>query len=196
VCCTRTAGPYFAGFPNWTVSGGGFLGFIGYSILTSLVVALVAAVGVGIFAMFMYLYSWHAEGDKPVDWTKYIDCRDPEINKEFTGKKIPMEYFIESYIKGTSDFKGDLFEILRDHRQELFRFSFTKNHTNFFVKKFLFQTIMHSKKWDEEDVTTTYNLGNDFYNAFLGPSMVYTSSIYNSEDETLEEAQRNKGAQE
>jgi cyclopropane fatty-acyl-phospholipid synthase-like methyltransferase len=34
--------------------------------------------------------------------------------------------------------------------------------------------------------------GNDFFSAFLGPSMVYTSGIYNGLDQSLEEAQDNK----
>ena len=55
------------------------------------------------------------------------------------------------------------------------------------------QTLNHSKLEDNKDVTSTYNLGNDFYNWFLGPSMVYTCATFNNtSDETLEEAQRNK----
>jgi len=54
--------------------------------------------------------------------------------------------------------------------------------------------VNHSKKWDFDDVSKTYNLGNDFYNWFLGDSMVYTSAIYkdNEASESLEEAQVNK----
>jgi cyclopropane-fatty-acyl-phospholipid synthase len=53
---------------------------------------------------------------------------------------------------------------------------------------------MHTKLYDFDDVATTYNLGNDFYKAFLGESMVYTSGIYTDRDgtDTLEHAQENK----
>jgi len=57
----------------------------------------------------------------------------------------------------------------------------------------MLQTFGHTTKEDAVDVQGTYNLGNDFYNSFLGPSMVYTCAIFNEpENETLEEAQRNK----
>jgi len=56
------------------------------------------------------------------------------------------------------------------------------------------QAVMHTKLYDFDDVSTTYNLGNDFYNAFLGDSMVYTSGIYSDREgtDTLEQAQENK----
>jgi len=64
---------------------------------------------------------------------------------------------------------------------------------NFFYKTFMLQTFGHTVKEDAVDVQGTYNLGNDFYNSFLGNSMVYTCAIFNDEQkETLEEAQRNK----
>ena len=34
--------------------------------------------------------------------------------------------------------------------------------------------------------------GDDFYNGFLGPSMIYTSGIWHTENDTLEQAQVNK----
>jgi cyclopropane fatty-acyl-phospholipid synthase-like methyltransferase len=34
--------------------------------------------------------------------------------------------------------------------------------------------------------------GDDFYASFLGPTMIYTSGIFNDPEETLEEAQWNK----
>jgi cyclopropane fatty-acyl-phospholipid synthase-like methyltransferase len=37
-----------------------------------------------------------------------------------------------------------------------------------------------------------YSKGNDFFEAFLGPSMVYTSGIHDGLDQTLEQAQENK----
>jgi sphingolipid C9-methyltransferase len=40
---------------------------------------------------------------------------------------------------------------------------------------------------DKRDVGDVYNRGNDFYNWFLGDIMIYTSGIFNSEEESLEE---------
>jgi len=104
-----------------------------------------------------------------------------------------METFLESYLNGKCDFKDDLHKTLKDHRHEIFRFAFTTGHLQFFLKKFTWQALGHSQRDDADDVTGTYNLGNDFYNAFLGPSMTYTCAIFNDPpNETLEEAQRNK----
>ena len=37
-------------------------------------------------------------------------------------------------------------------------------------------------------------MGNNFYEAWLDPSMTYSAGLFNSEDETLEQAQANKYA--
>jgi len=105
-----------------------------------------------------------------------------------------METFIEAYFDERVHLKSgvDLHQILVEQRKKLFKFNFTKNHAEFFVRKFLVQAVMHNQVWDKYDVAKTYNMGNDFYNAFLGESMVYTSGIFNSVEETLEQAQENK----
>jgi len=104
-----------------------------------------------------------------------------------------METFLESFLAGKCDFKGDLHETLKEHRKDLFSFVLTPGHLKFFYNKFMLQTFHHTTSADATDVQGTYNLGNDFYNSFLGPSMVYTCAIFNDPpNETLEEAQRNK----
>jgi cyclopropane fatty-acyl-phospholipid synthase-like methyltransferase len=109
---------------------------------------------------------------------------------------MPMETFIEAFFDEKINLKEgvDMHEMLRKHRKELFKFCFTPNHAKFFLSKFLVQAVMHTKLYDFDDVSTTYNLGNDFYNAFLGDSMVYTSAIFQDKEasETLEQAQVNK----
>jgi len=109
---------------------------------------------------------------------------------------MPMETFIEAFFDEKINLKEgvDMHEMLRKHRKELFKFCFTPNHAKFFLSKFLVQAVMHTKLYDFDDVSTTYNLGNDFYNAFLGDSMVYTSAIFNDTEgsESLEVAQVNK----
>jgi len=172
--------------------GLGVLSFVFYFVTSAVLFGLLAVSVVLAFGGFMWLYSRQSSPDVPVDWTKYIETKDPEI-EQFKGKKIPMETFIESFLAGKSSFKEDLHETLKNHRNELFQFIFTNGHLNFFYKKFMVQTFGHTVKEDAVDVQSTYNLGNDFYNAFLGPSMVYTCAIFNDPSkETLEEAQRNK----
>jgi cyclopropane fatty-acyl-phospholipid synthase-like methyltransferase len=178
------------------LSGAGISSFLFHFLCSVFFFALIAALVVFGFGAFMYLYSWNASAaNDKADWEKYIVCKDEQIQREWQGKKIPMETFLESYLAGKCDFKNDLHETLRKHRNEIFRFVFTQGHLNFFYKKFILQTFGHTIKEDAVDVKGTYNLGNDFYNAFLGNSMVYTCAVFNNVDpskESLEEAQRNK----
>ncbi|WP_080793452.1 SAM-dependent methyltransferase [Corynebacterium pacaense] len=50
----------------------------------------------------------------------------------------------------------------------------------------------HSKQRDKNSVSYHYDVGNDFYSLFLGPTMTYTCAYYPTPDSSLEEAQENK----
>lgn len=50
----------------------------------------------------------------------------------------------------------------------------------------------NTKEGSQKNISEHYDLGNDFYGQWLDPSMTYSSAIFTSEDQTLEEAQRNK----
>jgi len=91
--------------------------------------------------------------------------KDPELEKTWSGKKMPMETFIEAFFDEKINLKDgvDMHEMLRKHRKELFKFCFTPTHAKFFLSKFLVQAVMHTKLYDFDDVSTTYNLGNDFF---------------------------------
>ncbi|HET7303042.1 MAG TPA: cyclopropane-fatty-acyl-phospholipid synthase family protein [Segeticoccus sp.] len=56
----------------------------------------------------------------------------------------------------------------------------------------LLNGLRHSKSRDAEAIHHHYDVGNDFYELLLGPSMTYTCSCYPQADATLEEAQANK----
>ncbi|MFE6162182.1 class I SAM-dependent methyltransferase [Streptomyces sp. NPDC056486] len=51
---------------------------------------------------------------------------------------------------------------------------------------------LHTKGSDRQAISHHYDVGNDFYELVLGPSMVYSCAYWESEDSTLEEAQRDK----
>ncbi|GHJ39609.1 cyclopropane-fatty-acyl-phospholipid synthase family protein [Streptomyces sp. TS71-3] len=51
---------------------------------------------------------------------------------------------------------------------------------------------LHTKSSDKEAISHHYDVGNDFYELVLGPSMVYSCAYWESPDATLEEAQRDK----
>jgi cyclopropane-fatty-acyl-phospholipid synthase len=50
----------------------------------------------------------------------------------------------------------------------------------------------NTREGSKENISAHYDLGNDFYTEWLDSTMTYSSAIFSSEDETLEEAQRAK----
>lgn len=50
----------------------------------------------------------------------------------------------------------------------------------------------HSKERDADVIAAHYDVGNDFYELFLGDTMTYTCAYYPSEDASLDDAQLNK----
>ncbi len=53
-------------------------------------------------------------------------------------------------------------------------------------------TNRNSYRGSQRNIAYHYDLGNDFYQLWLDKSMSYSSAIYHSADETLEQAQQNK----
>ncbi|MFE5024664.1 class I SAM-dependent methyltransferase [Streptomyces sp. NPDC056656] len=51
---------------------------------------------------------------------------------------------------------------------------------------------LHTKRSDRRAISHHYDVGNDFYELVLGPSMVYSCAYWDSPDGTLEDAQRDK----
>ncbi|MFD8572254.1 class I SAM-dependent methyltransferase [Streptomyces sp. NPDC059639] len=51
---------------------------------------------------------------------------------------------------------------------------------------------LHTKGSDRQAISHHYDVGNDFYELVLGPSMVYSCAYWESPDATLESAQRDK----
>ncbi|MFC9845570.1 class I SAM-dependent methyltransferase [Streptomyces sp. NPDC060223] len=51
---------------------------------------------------------------------------------------------------------------------------------------------LHTKRSDRRAISHHYDVGNDFYEIVLGPSMVYSCAYWESGDATLEDAQRDK----
>ncbi|MYS89731.1 MULTISPECIES: SAM-dependent methyltransferase [Streptomyces] len=51
---------------------------------------------------------------------------------------------------------------------------------------------LHTKRSDRRAISHHYDVGNDFYEIVLGPSMVYSCAYWPSPDSTLEQAQHDK----
>ena len=125
------------------------------------------------------------------DWSADLAWHDSRQAKRFEGRKIPMELAYEAYMDETLDFKGDVLETLR-RRNQLFRFCFTKNDAKFYMREFMGQNLGHSVEADHGDIAHVYDRGNDFYNWFLGETMVYTSGMFRDPQESLEIGQQRK----
>ncbi|GAB5593958.1 hypothetical protein Unana1_08858 [Umbelopsis nana] len=162
------------------------------------IVALVLALP--ILATSLYLTSRYspryknrvALPERPLE--DYITIKDPELKSLYSGRnKIPMETFFEAYFDGKIDFKGDALDIM-EARHDWAAFQFTLGQFKFFLLQWIPETLWHSRKQDEDQVREHYDRGDDFYEAFLGPRMVYTSGIISdpTKRETLEELQDNK----
>ncbi|KAG0219772.1 hypothetical protein BGX31_011158 [Mortierella sp. GBA43] len=123
----------------------------------------------------------------------YINIIDPSL-KQYKGKnKIPMETFFEAYFDGKIDINLDCLELL-ENRHDWASFRMTAGQAKFFVTQWIPELIWHSKKQDEDQVRDHYDRGDDFYEAFLGPRMIYTAGVISdvNKAETLEQLQDNK----
>jgi cyclopropane fatty-acyl-phospholipid synthase-like methyltransferase len=121
-----------------------------------------------------------------------LEFRDAALSRAFGGKgRIPMATFVERYIDGSVAVAGDLHEFIRS-RDEWANYRFTWEQAQFLITRFIPSLLVHSKAADQKFVVGHYDRGNDFFEAFLGPSMVYTSAVFGDEDEPLEDAQARK----
>ena len=92
----------------------------------------------------------------------------------------------EAYMRKDIEIKGDLFTALR---------CFLSQTSQFSLDKSLFKRILYpseSKSAQKKQVSSHYDLGNDFYAKWLDPSMSYSCAYFKNEDDSLEQAQHNK----
>lgn len=129
----------------------------------------------------------------------YLEFHTPELKAKYIdsnggqGSKIPMETFHELYFDGKVSFKGDALDVM-EYRHDWATFRFTLSLFRFFLLGMIPEVIMHSKSQDEEQVRDHYDRGDDFYQWFLGPRMIYTSGVISdiTKEESLEQLQDNK----
>jgi cyclopropane fatty-acyl-phospholipid synthase-like methyltransferase len=147
-----------------------------------------------LFVGYLIVHSWWQTGGSS-DWEKYVKFKDEALNAKYKGVKIPMEVVNEAYIAGELDIIKDEDDLIKLYmmKNQLFSFGLTQGHIKFFFNTFLKQISGHSVEVDHKDVGDVYNRGNDFYNWFLGETMVYTSGMWRGDKEdTLEKAQFRK----
>lgn len=92
----------------------------------------------------------------------------------------------EAYMNGDLEIEGDLYEALDHFLGQMGKFS-TDEHA---LKKLLFTS--NSKKNQKKEVSSHYDIGNDFYKLWLDDTMSYSCGYFMHEDDTLYQAQINK----
>ena len=92
----------------------------------------------------------------------------------------------EAYMRGDLDIEGNLYEALDHFLGQMGKFSTNESA----LKKIMFSST--SKKNQEKEVTSHYDIGNDFYKLWLDETMSYSCGYFIHEDDTLYQAQVNK----
>lgn len=92
----------------------------------------------------------------------------------------------EAYMDGTLEIEGDLYHALDHFLAQMGKFSTDRKA----LKKLLFSAV--SKRNQKKEVTSHYDIGNDFYKLWLDETMSYSCGYFLHEDDSLYEAQVNK----
>ncbi len=109
-------------------------------------------------------------------------------------KAIPMQELLkstsialgEAYMDGNLEIQGDLYEALDHFLGQMGKFSTDQKA----LKKLIHTSV--SKKNQEKEVTSHYDIGNDFYKLWLDDTLSYSCAYFKNPDDTLYQAQVNK----
>lgn len=103
----------------------------------------------------------------------------------------PELAFGEAFVKGEIEVEGNL--------ANLFPVVFSSSSPMPTVVEALFHGFALFSRWrplsqlqNQRDVQAHYDLGNDFYELWLDPSMTYSCAYFETPDDSLERAQKNK----
>lgn len=92
----------------------------------------------------------------------------------------------EAYMNRGIEIEGDLFKVLDIAMSQ---------SEKFFVDKHLLNKLIHkstSIKIQKKEVTSHYDIGNEFYKLWLGKTMNYSCAYFKNHEDNLDTAQENK----
>lgn len=92
----------------------------------------------------------------------------------------------EAYMRGDIEVDHDLYEVLNCFMGEMDKFTTDKSA----LKKLMITS--RSKKNQEKEVQSHYDIGNDFYKLWLDETMSYSCGYFKEEEDSLYQAQVNK----
>ena len=92
----------------------------------------------------------------------------------------------EAYMRKDIDVDKDLFEVLDSFLGQMGKFTTDKKK----LKNLIFTSM--TKKHQKEEVSSHYDIGNDFYKLWLDETMSYSCGYFKNPTDTLYDAQVNK----
>jgi cyclopropane-fatty-acyl-phospholipid synthase len=144
----------------------------------------------------------------PADPPATIVLRDDDAVRHII--RAPGELgFARAYVSGSLDVSGDIWAVL-DLQRRLPGLTISPVRVAHMVKALGLDAVRnpppipaeevhlppwwrpHSKRRDAESIAHHYDVGNDFYRLVIGPSMTYSCAVFETADDTLEQAQQNK----
>jgi len=166
---------------------------------TNVIGLLVTFVGLPLGAaisIILYLYfgsRWQNPSTSlKKEYMDWIVVKDPQLQC-WVGKKIPIREAYEWYFRDRIEFTRPTLEVFL-HRYELFQMAFGVTHFKEAVSEVFSKAWNHGESGDHGEVTPVYNLGNDFYYAFLSDPMFYSCGVAFKQDDDLMTAQMRKCA--
>lgn len=112
-----------------------------------------------------------------------------KVNKPIDIKALTTSTSIalgEAYMRGDIEIEGDLYTALNNFLGQLGKFSTDTKA----LKKLMLTS--KGKKNQKKEVSSHYDIGNDFYELWLDESMSYSCGYFKKKRDTLYEAQMNK----
>lgn len=109
--------------------------------------------------------------------------KTPSVSDLMTSTSIALG---EAYMNGDIEIQGDLYSALSQFLGQMGKFSTDSKK----LRKLLFSS--HSKKNQKKEVSSHYDIGNDFYKLWLDESLSYSCGYFAGDSDTLYQAQCNK----
>ncbi len=126
---------------------------------------------------------------------QYGDTGNPPQIKINIHEEIPMKEITnnaslalgEAYMDHRIEIEGSIQALINDAYQQANSFLRGKDYLKWLPKK-----EKHTKQQNKEDIHSHYDLGNDFYEMWLDPTLTYSCAYFETPEDTLEQAQINK----
>lgn len=126
---------------------------------------------------------------------RYGDTDNPPQIKIKIHEEIPMKEITnnaslalgEAYMDHRIEIEGSIQALINDAYQQANSFLRGSDYLKWLPKK-----QKHTKKQNQADIHAHYDLGNDFYEMWLDPTLTYSCAYFETPEDTLEQAQINK----